>query len=769
LFRAGNQLGKSLAGGAEAAMHATGRYPDWWDGKRFDKANDGWASGVTGEVTRDTIQRLLIGAVGKEGTGFIPHKDIKEVINARGVAGLADTILVQHVRGGVSRIKLKYYEQGREKFQADTLQWAWNDEEPPDDIYMEILTRTNATGGILWTTFTPLLGMSTVVRRFLNEPSPDRVDINMTISDVTHISEDEKLRIIASYPAHEREARINGKPMLGSGRIFPVSEELIKVPRFEVPQWYRKIGGIDFGWDHPTAATKIAYNPDSDIIYLINVYKRSEAIPAIHASALKSWGKDLPWSWPHDGLQHDKGSGENLADQYRREGLNMLPERATFDDGSNGVEAGIMDMLTRMENGTFKVFDSCQLFFDEMLMYHRKEGKVVKEFDDVISACLHPDSEIITRNGVKRIADLVGTSGDVLSVNGTWQQYRNCRMTRKDSELVRVVFSDGHELLCTPDHRLLSRNGEWIEAIDSKGMMCHSALRSNTQMKIKFHMTRTAEANKIAEIISFVFSIFTESFNWLYMSGAKSFVFCFTMLASVIVSFKKLQSYSPEFCSVIEPNATSPMGAVFLSKMSAEPNMSTFVGTKSFVRYFTMSGYDFNAARFASFFNLSFSAFFRAMSIKFPTTFRNSKFLLTLRTGFCDIADLCFTFSRAACSQIHSRLKTAKRFFASWTNLCDQIFHRLSYHKDNNNVNNSLSVLRVESVSQRSDVYCLEVPTTEAFALANGAIVHNCRYAIMMLRYSRPDTKKSDSGMKHDEGNHQYNYNPLTTDAARGL
>ena len=124
-----------------------------------------------------------------------------------------------------------------------------------------------------------------------------------------------------------------------------------------------------------------------DIIYLTNVYKLSEAIPAIHASALKPWGQDLPWSWPHDGLQHDKGSGDNLADQYRREGLNMLPDRATFEDGSNGVEAGLMEILTRMENGTFKVFDSCALFFDEMLMYHRKDGKVVKEFDDVISAC----------------------------------------------------------------------------------------------------------------------------------------------------------------------------------------------------------------------------------------------------------------------------------------------------------------------------------------------------------------------------------------------
>ena len=35
LLMAGNQLGKTLAGGFEAAMHATGRYPEWWIGKRF--------------------------------------------------------------------------------------------------------------------------------------------------------------------------------------------------------------------------------------------------------------------------------------------------------------------------------------------------------------------------------------------------------------------------------------------------------------------------------------------------------------------------------------------------------------------------------------------------------------------------------------------------------------------------------------------------------------------------------------------------------------
>lgn len=37
------------------------------------------------------------------------------------------------------------------------------------DIYMEGLTRTNATGGGVFMTFTPLLGMSEVVMMFLQD------------------------------------------------------------------------------------------------------------------------------------------------------------------------------------------------------------------------------------------------------------------------------------------------------------------------------------------------------------------------------------------------------------------------------------------------------------------------------------------------------------------------------------------------------------------------------------------------------------------------
>jgi phage terminase large subunit-like protein len=248
LLMAGNQLGKTLAGGFEAAMHVTGRYPEWWRGKRFDRPVVAWACGVTGEVVRDTVQRVLIGRPGQHGTGAIPKECIGDLVPSRGAADLLDSIKVRHVSGDYSSIGLKSYNQGREKFQGETLDFVWFDEEPPIEIYLEGLTRTNVGNNPVWITFTPLLGMSETVRRFLMEPSPDRHITTMTIDDVQHYSPEEREKIIASYPAHELEARTKGIPTLGSGRIFPVPEASIKCESFELPRHWTRIIGIDFGW-----------------------------------------------------------------------------------------------------------------------------------------------------------------------------------------------------------------------------------------------------------------------------------------------------------------------------------------------------------------------------------------------------------------------------------------------------------------------------------------------------------------------------------------
>jgi phage terminase large subunit-like protein len=386
LLMAGNQLGKTLAGAFEMAMHLTGVYPPWWAGRRFERAVMAWAGSVTSLATRDTVQRLAVGRPGQHGTGAVPRKAIVATRSALGTPDLLDHVKVQHVDGGVSVLAFKSYEQGREKWQGETLDVVWFDEEPPADIYFEGLTRTNATGGMAYMTFTPLLGMSDVVKRFLLDRPPGTGVVTMTIDDAEHYTPEQRAAIIASYPPHEREARAKGIPTLGSGRIFPVPEDDIAVDAFDVPPHWAQIVGIDFGYDHPSAAGRLAWDRDADVLYLTHVHRARQQTPVLFAPAVKAWGSWLPVAWPHDGLQHDKGSGIELAAQYRQAGLNMLPERATFEDGSSGVEAGLMEMLDRMQTGRFKVFRHLEDWWQEFRLYHRKDGRVVKESDDLISA-----------------------------------------------------------------------------------------------------------------------------------------------------------------------------------------------------------------------------------------------------------------------------------------------------------------------------------------------------------------------------------------------
>ena len=386
LLMAGNQLGKTLSAGAEYAMHLTGNYPAWWTGRRWDRPIVGWAAGVTGESTRDNVQRMLLGRPGSFGTGMIPKASLIDTVAARGVADLVDTIRVRHASGGESIVGLKSYEKGREKWQGETLDIVWFDEEPPQDIYTEGLTRTNATGGMVFLTFTPLLGMSDVVKRFLIDKVVGTHVTQMTIDDAGHYTPEQRAAIVASYPEHEREARAKGIPTLGSGRVYPISEEAIKVESFAIPAHWPQLGGIDFGWDHPSAGVRVAWDRDADTLYVIAAHRAREQTPAMFAAAVKPWGAWLPWAWPHDGLQHDKGSGEELANQYRAQGLLMYAERATFPDGTNGLEAGVMEMLDRMKTGRLKVFSHLNDWFEEFRLYHRKDGLIVKENDDLLSA-----------------------------------------------------------------------------------------------------------------------------------------------------------------------------------------------------------------------------------------------------------------------------------------------------------------------------------------------------------------------------------------------
>lgn len=394
LFSAGNQLGKTLSGGFETAMHLTGRYPDWWEGKTFNKAVVGYGASETADLTRDGMQRVLFGRPGVTsdlGTGCVPRDAIKETSPRPGTPNAYSQAVIKHggggdVQAGDSVFLFRSYDQGREKFQADTVQFFWLDEEPPLDVYMEALTRTNKEEGPVYLTFTPLKGMSDTVRRFEIEKAPGTVVIRMGIYDAGHYSREQADRIIAQYPPHERKARAFGEPVLGSGAVFPIEPERITCKPFEIPKHWKRIVGLDLGWAHPTAAVWMAIEPETEAEFIYDCYRVSQAPVAMHASALRSRGHWIPVAWPHDALQTQKDTGIPMRDAYAREGVNMLPDRAGFLDGSYGIEPGIQEIFNLMMTGKFKVFEHLFMWLEEFRTYHRKDGTIVAEHDDLMSA-----------------------------------------------------------------------------------------------------------------------------------------------------------------------------------------------------------------------------------------------------------------------------------------------------------------------------------------------------------------------------------------------
>jgi phage terminase large subunit-like protein len=355
---------------------------------------------TTNETTRDRCQKELLGnPTDKEslGTGSIPKERIGKLTRKAGVPDAYETVLVKHISGGWSKINFKCYEQGKKKFMGYVLSGGyWCDEEPPSDIISQLNRGTTATNGIGYITFTPEEGITDVVYEYLESEKPGYGLITATWDDAPHMTPETRAQKLADYPPHEQKMRSEGKPMVGTGLIFPVPDEEIACEPFELPHHWPRIIGFDIGDDHPCGIVCAAVDRDTDSFYIYRVWRQSRALIPVIADVLKQCHGDwIPIAWPHDGMKRDTQSGRVIADIYRDDhGLNFHHERFSNPpgpgqkegQGGQGVEAGLHAMFNAMIEGRFKVFITCTEFFDEKRMYHRKDNQVVKVKDDIMSA-----------------------------------------------------------------------------------------------------------------------------------------------------------------------------------------------------------------------------------------------------------------------------------------------------------------------------------------------------------------------------------------------
>lgn len=389
-FMAGNRVGKTEGGGGyELTLHLTGRYPDWWEGRRFEHAVDAWAAGDTKETTRDILQLKLMGPEDNYGTGLIPGEDLGRHVRRPNGGGALDYVMVKHQSGGMSRLGFKSFDQGRVAFQGTEKHVILLDEESEEGIRSECAIRLGTTNGLLMETFTPLRGLTPIVLKYLGgdaEIPANRVGRNGNLAmvmagwdDVPHLDADAKARMLEEAEVHLRDARSKGIPSIGSGAIYPVAEDQITCDDFDIPAHWPRAYGLDVGWNC-TAAVFGAVDRDSDILYLYSLHYQGQQEPSTHVAGINGRGKSIPGVIDPASRGRSQKDGEKLLEIYQDLGLNI-------SEADNSVESGLYAVHQRLATGRLKVFRSLRDWFAEYRIYRRDEkGHIVKKKDHAMDA-----------------------------------------------------------------------------------------------------------------------------------------------------------------------------------------------------------------------------------------------------------------------------------------------------------------------------------------------------------------------------------------------
>ena len=230
---AANRIGKTVSTCYETAMHLTGQYPSWWTGYRFDHPITAMVAGEGWSQVAMVLQNELLGTQDVKiaenlGTGAIP-RDALVVETMRADGANAMGIEVRHASGGKSYLVFANYTQEVRQMQGFKLNLAVFDEQPPDDFFSEIVTRTATTQGKILCSFTPLKGLNGLVSKFWNkEPGYDFIRVawdNVPEYDPwgePYLLMETRRQLERDYLPHEREARIAGKPVMGQGAVFQI-------------------------------------------------------------------------------------------------------------------------------------------------------------------------------------------------------------------------------------------------------------------------------------------------------------------------------------------------------------------------------------------------------------------------------------------------------------------------------------------------------------------------------------------------------------------
>jgi len=158
-----------------------------------------------------------------------------------------------------------------------------------------------------------------------------------------------------------------------AGQIY---EEVHFVQPFQIPSGWIYFRGLDFGFNHPNAVVQLAIDPNTDTVYVIDVWKRSK-------TNIDDLEKKLK-----------QGSGMVYGDPAGKDAMETLRSRGIpISNAKKDVLAGISMLDAMFRNKKLLVFDHLMQLKDEINSYSWEIDKQenllerpTKENDDLLDA-----------------------------------------------------------------------------------------------------------------------------------------------------------------------------------------------------------------------------------------------------------------------------------------------------------------------------------------------------------------------------------------------
>ena len=409
---AANRIGKTVSTCFETAIHLTGLYPDWWEGKRFDKPVTAMVAGEGWSQVALVLQNELLGTNDVKirdnlGTGAIPRDSIV-FDTMRGDGANCIGVEIRHTSGTNSYLLFANYTQEVRQMQGFKLNLAIFDEQPPDDFFSEIVTRTATTQGQVLCSFTPLKGLNGLVSKFWNHEDGYE-HIRVSWDDVPEydpwgepfLLNETRRQLERDYLPHERDARRNGVPVMGKGAVFQIRNwPTYKTGDYDLRNTtgIRRIIALDLGLVNDKTVVSLMYwHPDEQEAWLhtqIIVKGVEEANPMNYINHLmrpEVFG--TPIVLPADASSQGRYtmSSQSIRELFEEYELNVIAEPIMNPPDEQGRRTnhksyGVNVMRQMLEIGTLHVNENCVEFLREAQNYFVDEKGRFSDPDDCIDS-----------------------------------------------------------------------------------------------------------------------------------------------------------------------------------------------------------------------------------------------------------------------------------------------------------------------------------------------------------------------------------------------